>query len=161
MYLMVAKRSWQVAAVIPKILLEYSKLYLFFSNKIYIANVNFCWTCKYNFQIFHFWTLFLQLFKLSISLQSSSSMSHTFGPKYETLSLLWYTELTSGFQNFKTYLKLYRLLTFCVKISFIIGSDRFLLSRNISIARDSVFLMWIKTEPSISSSLENCDCWSL
>ena len=31
-------------------------------------------------------------------------MSHTLSPKYETLSLPWYTELTSGLKYLKTCL---------------------------------------------------------
>ena len=71
-----------------------------------------------------------------MSFQSSGSMFHIFGPKYETLLLPWYTDLTSGLENLEIYLKFYQLLPFCVKISLGIVGDRFLLSRNISIARD-------------------------
>ena len=45
-------------------------------------------------------------------------------------------------------------MSFCLKISFIIGGDRFLLSRNISIARDWIFFVWIKTESYNSSNSE-------
>ena len=68
--------------------------------------------------------------------QSSGSIFHIFGSKNETLLFPWYTDLTSGLENLEIYLKLYQLLPFCVKISFKIVGDRFLLSRNISIARD-------------------------
>ena len=43
---------------------------------------------------------------------------------------------------------------FCLKISFIIGGDGFLLPRNISIARDWIFFVWIKTESYNSSNSE-------
>ena len=71
-----------------------------------------------------------------MSFQSSGSAFHIFGPKNETFSLPWYTNLTSGLENLEIYLKLYQLLPFRVKVSFRIVGDRFLLSRNISIARD-------------------------
>ena len=47
-----------------------------------------------------------------MSFQSSGSILHIFGPKNETLSLQWYTDLTSGLENLETYLKLYQLLPF-------------------------------------------------
>ena len=71
-----------------------------------------------------------------MSFQSSGSMFHILGPKNESLSIPWYTDLTSGLENLEIYLKLYQLLPFCVKVSFRIVGDRFLLSRNISIVRD-------------------------
>ena len=40
--------------------------------------------------------------------QSSGSMFHIFGPQNETLSLPWYTDLTSGLENLEIYLKLYQ-----------------------------------------------------
>ena len=64
-------------------------------------------------------------------------MFHIFGPINETLSLPWYTDLTSGLENLDIYLKLYQLLPllpFCVKVSFKTVGNRFLVSRNISIA---------------------------
>ena len=70
-----------------------------------------------------------------MSFQSSGSMFHIFGPKNETLSLSWYADLTCGLENLEIYLKLYQLLSSCLKISFRIVGDRFLLSRKISIAR--------------------------
>ena len=78
-----------------------------------------------------FLTLFLKVFKLLTSLQSSGCMPHIFGPKNETLLLPWYTDLTSGLDNLEICLKLYRQLPLYLKISFIIGNDRFLLSRHI------------------------------
>ena len=45
-----------------------------------------------------------------MSFQSSGSMFHIFGPKNETLSLPWYSDLTSGLENLQIYLKLYQLL---------------------------------------------------
>ena len=71
--------------------------------------------------------------------QSSGSTFHIFGPQNETLSLLWYTDLTSGHENLEIYFKLYQLLPFRLKISFRIAGDRFLLSRKISIAKDSMY----------------------
>ena len=71
-----------------------------------------------------------------MSFQSSGSMFHIFGPKNETLSLQRYTDLTSGLENLEIYLRLYQLSFFCLKISFRVVGDRFLLSRKISIARD-------------------------
>ena len=71
-----------------------------------------------------------------MSFQSSGSMFHIFGPKNKTLSLPWYTDLTSGLENLEIYRKLYQLLPFCEKVSFRIVGDRFLLSRNIPMARD-------------------------
>ena len=88
------------------------------------------------FSSFHFSTLLLKVYKLSMSFQSTGSMFRIFGPKDEILSLPWYTDLTSGLENLEIYLKLHQLLLFCVKISFRIVGDRFLLSRNISLARD-------------------------
>ena len=41
MYLLVAKRYWRATAIIPKLLIEYSKLFFSFSNKTYIVNVRF------------------------------------------------------------------------------------------------------------------------
>ena len=35
-------------------------------------------------------------------------MFHIFGPQNETLSLPWYTDLTSGLENLEIYLKLYQ-----------------------------------------------------
>ena len=67
--------------------------------------------------------------------QSSRSMFHIFGPKYETLSLLWYTDLTDRLENLEIHLKLHQLLPFCVKVSFRIVGDRFLLLRNLSISQ--------------------------
>ena len=66
--------------------------------------------------------------------KSSGSMLHTFGPQNETLPLPWYTDLTSDLENLEIYLKLYQLLSFCLKISFRIAGDRFQLSRKITIA---------------------------
>ena len=73
--------------------------------------------------------------------QSSGSMFHIFGAQNETLFLPWYTDLTSGLENFEIYLKLYQLSYFCQKILFRITGDRCLLSRKISIARDSIYLL--------------------
>ena len=67
------------------------------------------------FSGFHSLTLFLTVFKLSISLQSSGSMSHTFGSKNETLLLPWYTDFASDFENLEIFLRLDQLLSFCVK----------------------------------------------
>lgn len=58
---------------------------------------------------FHYLTLFLKVFKLSISLQCSDSMPHIFGLKNETLSLSWYNDLTSGLEYSEICLKLCRL----------------------------------------------------
>ena len=80
-------------------------------------------------------------------------MFHIFGPKNERLSLPWYTDLTSGLQNLEVYLKLHQLLPFCLKISFRVVGDRFLLSRKISIARDLKYLTRLKIEPSIYSTV--------
>ena len=63
-------------------------------------------------------------------------MSHNLGPRSETLSLPWYTDFTNGLVNPELYLRLYRLLPLCLKISFMMGVDVFLLTRNISIVRD-------------------------
>ena len=72
-----------------------------------------------------------------MSFQSSGSMFHVFCPKKGTLPLPWYTDLTSGLENLEIYLNmLYQLSPFCVKVSFRIVGDRFLLSQNISIAKD-------------------------
>ena len=71
---------------------------------------------------FHFLTLFLKIFKLPISSQSSGSS--------------WYAEFTSSLKNSEIGLGLFRLLFFYVKISFRSGSARFLLTRNILIVRD-------------------------
>ena len=49
--------------------------------------------------------------------QSCGSMFHIFVPQNETLSLPWYTDLTSGLENLGIYLKLYQLLPFCLKIA--------------------------------------------
>ena len=59
------------------------------------------------FSGFYFLTLFLTAFKLSISLQSSGSMSHILGLRNERLLLPWYTDFTSGFGNLEISLKLY------------------------------------------------------
>ena len=64
---------------------------------------------KGQFPGFHYLTLFLKVFKLSISLQCSDSMPHIFGLKNETLSLSWYNDLTSGLEYSEICLKLYRL----------------------------------------------------
>ena len=130
-----------------------------FSNKTFIVNVSFIESARtiYNFP---FLFCIFKISKSSISLQSSDSMSHFVGPKYETLLLPWRTYLTRGLENLEICLSLYQLSPFCLKISFIIGGGRFLLSRNISIIR-YLFLMWIKTEPFISSSSENYGCLSL
>ena len=102
------------------------------------------------FSSFHFLTLLLKVYKWSMSFQSSGSMFHVFCPKKGTLSLPWYTDLTSGLENLEIYLNLlYQLLPFCVKVPFRIIGDRFLLSQNISVARNWMFLMWIKAEPSV------------
>ena len=71
-----------------------------------------------------------------MSFQSSGSMFHIFGPKNETLSLPWYTDLTSYLEHLEIYFKLYQLLPFCLKVSFRTVGDRFLLSQNISRGRD-------------------------
>ena len=85
--------------MIPKILLEYPKLFLTF------VNVNFTEPARAIF-IFPFLNFFLKVYKLSMSFQLSGSMFHIFGPKNETLSLPWYTDLTSGLENLEIYLKL-------------------------------------------------------
>ena len=47
-----------------------------------------------------------------MSFQSSDSMFHIFGPTNETLLLPWYTDLSSGLENLKIYLKLYNYYPF-------------------------------------------------
>ena len=44
--------------------------------------------------------------------QSSDSTFHIFGTQNETLSLPWYTDLTSGHENLEIYLKLYNYYPF-------------------------------------------------
>ena len=95
---------------------------------------------KGQFSGFHFSILFLKVFKLSISLLSSGSVSHMLGPLTETLALPWYTHFTKDPKNSEIFLSLCRLL-FCKKISTMMSGDIFLLTRNISIARDGIFLM--------------------
>ena len=81
---------------------------------------NFVYEDSLGFQL----TLFLKVFKLSISLQSFGSMDHIFSPKNETI-VPWHTDFTGGLEISKICLKFYRLLSFCEKVSFIIGCDRF------------------------------------
>ena len=63
-------------------------------------------------------------------------MSHILGPRNETLSLPWYSDFINGLENSEISLRLYQLLSFYLKISFMMGGDIFILTRNISIARD-------------------------
>ena len=56
-------------------------------------------------------------------------MSHIFGPRNVTLLHPWYTDSTNGLVNSKNFLKLYGVLPFCPKMSFVIAGDRLLLSR--------------------------------
>ena len=135
MQLLVTKRYRHSTATIPQTLLEYLKLS--FSNKTYMLNVNFTESAI-------IWR-----------------RTHIFVRRNGTLSLPGYTDFTSGLENWEICLKLYGLLSFFMKISFIIGGDRSLLSQNISIARDWILLVWIKAEPSISRNSENYDCFSL
>ena len=58
MYLLEANRYWQAIAIIPKIVLEYSKLFSFLKQKQSLQG---------QFSSFHFLILFLKVFKLSIS----------------------------------------------------------------------------------------------
>ena len=60
------------------------------------------------------------------------------------------------FPFFNLILKYLNCFDTFVIISHILGV--FLLTRNISIARDWIFLMWLQTEPSVSSSSENDYC---
>ena len=106
MYLLVAKQYLQAQAKILKILVEYFPLFCSFSKKTFIFNV-ILQSLQGQFSSFHFLTLFLSVFKLL--------MSYIFGPRNETFSLLWYAHFTSGFENLEICLKLYQLLSFCVK----------------------------------------------
>ena len=106
MYLLIAERYWQAPAKILKILAEYSTFFCSFSNKTYIVNAYFTEPTRTIFRS-PFLTLFLTAFKLSISLQSSGSMSHILGLRNERLLLPWYTDFTSGFGNLEISLKLY------------------------------------------------------
>lgn len=63
-------------------------------------------------------------------------MPHIFGPRNETISLSWYPDFTSGLENLEICLKLYRILSFCLKILFTIGGDKFLPIGNNLIVRD-------------------------
>ena len=88
------------------------------------------------------------------TIQSSSNTSKNTTRVFTPL-LLCYTDFTSGLENSEICLKLYQLsffCFFCLKITFLIRGDRFLLTLNISITRDWIFLMWIEREPSFSSS---------
>ena len=82
MYLLVAKCYWQATAIIPKILLEYSKLF-FLSETKPILLMQILQSLQGQFSAFHFLTLFLKVFNLSLSLESLGRMSHIFGPKNE------------------------------------------------------------------------------
>ena len=86
MFLLVAKRYLQATVIIPTKLLDYSKLLFFSQVKTYIVNVNFIESAM-TISRFRFLALFLKVFKLPISLQSSDSMSHIFGRLNEALSL--------------------------------------------------------------------------
>ena len=86
MFLLVAKRYRQATVIIPTKLLDYSKLLFFSQVKTYIVNVNFTESAVI-ISRFRFLALFLKVFKLQISLQSSDIMSHIFGGLNETLSL--------------------------------------------------------------------------
>ena len=86
MFLLVAKRYRQATVIIPTKLLDYSKLLFFSQVKTYIVNVNFTESAMI-ISRFRFLALFLKVFKLPISLQSSDIMSHIFGGLNETLSL--------------------------------------------------------------------------
>ena len=63
-------------------------------------------------------------------------MSRILGPGNETLSPPLYTDFSNGLTNLEICLRLYQLLSFCLKISFLMGSDIFLQAQNISIALD-------------------------
>ena len=124
----------------------FSKNYklLFLKNETSIVDINF----TEQLSSFQFLILFLKVFKSSILLFSSSTISYISSPKNEKPVPLWYSDITGDLENLEICTESYGLLSFCFKVSFRKSGDRFLLTRSISIARFWMLLMWIETEKS-------------
>ena len=69
-------------------------------------------------------------------MQLSGSMSHIFGPRNETPSLPRYTDFTSGIENFRNLSQIIPAVVLLRENMIHNSGNWFLLSRNISIARD-------------------------